>query len=106
MDKVPQNWDAIKDLFGAALQESPARRSSFLRERCNDASVCAEVERLLAEHEQAGSFLSNPPLDGLPVEGTTETLTGGAQTISLTSPHNAENAFAKKGQKKLPRSPW
>ncbi|MGD1025154.1 MAG: protein kinase [Candidatus Sulfotelmatobacter sp.] len=56
------NWEAVKALFEAALEQDAARRSSFLRERCQDASVCAEVERLLAEHDQAASFLSTAPL--------------------------------------------
>jgi eukaryotic-like serine/threonine-protein kinase len=52
------NWEAVKALFEAALQEDAANRPSFLKERCPDASVCAEVERLLAEHDQtASSFL-------------------------------------------------
>jgi eukaryotic-like serine/threonine-protein kinase len=51
------NREAVKALFAAALEENPADRSSFLKERCSDASVCAEVERLLAEHDEAKSFL-------------------------------------------------
>jgi serine/threonine protein kinase/tetratricopeptide (TPR) repeat protein len=61
----PQNWEAIKALFEAALEQDPARRSAFLKERCDDASVHAEVERLLAEHQEAGAFLSSPILDDL-----------------------------------------
>ncbi len=57
------NWEAVKALFEAALEEDAANRSSFLKEHCPDASVCVEVERLLAEHDQAASFLST----GLPV---------------------------------------
>lgn len=63
----PQNWEAIKALFDAALEEDSTQRSAFLKARCADASVCAEVERLLAEHEQAGDFLSTPALDDLPL---------------------------------------
>src|SRR3984957_15236760 len=52
------NWEAVKALFEAALQEDAANRPSFLKERCPDATVCAEVQRLLAEHDQtASSFL-------------------------------------------------
>src|SRR6202041_2222315 len=52
------NWEAVKALFEAALEEDAANRSSFLKERCPDATVCAEVQRLLAEHDQtASSFL-------------------------------------------------
>jgi serine/threonine protein kinase len=54
------HWKALKELFEAALEEEPARRSSLLEKRCRDANVRAEVERLLAEHEQAGTFLSTP----------------------------------------------
>jgi hypothetical protein len=50
------------------LDEDPARRSSFLKERCPDASLRAEVERLLAEHDQAASFLSTPVLANVPRE--------------------------------------
>ena len=49
------NWEAVKALFEAALEKDAANRSSFLKERCPDASVCAEVERLLAEHDEAAS---------------------------------------------------
>jgi eukaryotic-like serine/threonine-protein kinase len=62
MAKRPDKWEAVKALFEAALEEDPAQRSSFLKERCPDAGVRAEVERLLAEHERAGAFLSTPVL--------------------------------------------
>src|SRR5579863_3167982 len=62
------NREAVKSLFAAALEENPADRSSFLKERCSDASVCAEVKRLLAEHDelehdQAGDLLRTRPSD-------------------------------------------
>jgi predicted Ser/Thr protein kinase len=69
MASKPQKWEAVKALFQAALEEDSARRSAFLRERCGDATLRAEVERLLAEHEQAGSFLSAPVLGKPPLEG-------------------------------------
>ena len=69
MATKPEKWEAVKALFEAALEEDSARRSAFLRERCGDASLRAEVERLLAEHEQAGSFLSTPLLGKAPLEG-------------------------------------
>ncbi len=64
----PDNWEAVKALFEAALEEDAANRSSFLRERCPDASLRAEVERLLAEHDEAASFLSTPALGNVPRE--------------------------------------
>jgi eukaryotic-like serine/threonine-protein kinase len=65
MATQPDNWEAVKELFEAALEEDPARRSLFLKERCPDASLRAEVERLLAEYDQAGAFLSTPALGNL-----------------------------------------
>src|SRR5271166_6790809 len=62
------NWEAVEALFEAALEQDVAGRSSFLRERCSDASVCAEVERLLAEHDEAASFLSTPAAGNMPAK--------------------------------------
>ena len=50
----PDNWEAVKALFEAALEKDSAHRSSFLNERFRDASVRAEVERLL--HEASAVF--------------------------------------------------
>jgi serine/threonine protein kinase len=66
MATAANNWETVKEFFEAALQQERERRSSFLQERCHDAGVRAEVERLLAEHEQAGSFLSTPPVPVVP----------------------------------------
>jgi serine/threonine protein kinase/Flp pilus assembly protein TadD len=68
MATQPDNWKLVKALFEAALEEDAGKRSSFLRERCPDATLRAEVERLLAEHKQAGSFLSTPALGDFPPE--------------------------------------
>jgi serine/threonine protein kinase len=56
----PDDWKAVKELFDAALEEEPSQRASLLRERCHDANLRSEVERLLDEHDQAGTFLSTP----------------------------------------------
>ena len=61
-----ENWDAVKELFEAALEQDSALRSAFLQERCVDTRVRAEVERLLAEHDEAGTFLSVPAIGKLP----------------------------------------
>jgi len=70
MTLTPDKWEAVKELFDAALGENPSSRSSFLRERCGDISVRAEVERLLGEHDEAGTFLSVPVLESLKFEKT------------------------------------
>ena len=62
MASPTENWKVVKELFEAALEAEPARRFYLLQERCQDATVRAEVERLLAEHEHAGGFLSKPAI--------------------------------------------
>jgi hypothetical protein len=56
----PENWERVKALFEAALDQGAERRSSFLDEHCPDRVLRAEVDRLLSEHDEAGSFLSSP----------------------------------------------
>lgn len=63
MATAPDNWETIKRLFEAALEQTAEQRSSFLRNHCSDDMIRAEVERLLAEHEEAKTFLSIPALE-------------------------------------------
>lgn len=58
----PEKWEEVKALFNAALELEPPAREAFLRGKYADDSVRAEVQRLLAEYEEAGTFLSNPAL--------------------------------------------
>ena len=60
MALTPQQWETIKALFEAALEKSAAERPAFLASASQDAVVVREVERLLANHDDAGSFLSSP----------------------------------------------
>jgi eukaryotic-like serine/threonine-protein kinase len=60
MALTPQQWETIKALFEAALERSAAERPAFLASASQDAVVVREVERLLANHDEAGSFLSSP----------------------------------------------
>ncbi len=56
-----------KELFHAALERDPQDRDAFLVEACHgDADgilLRTEVERLLAAHDEAGSFIEVPPLE-------------------------------------------
>jgi serine/threonine protein kinase/tetratricopeptide (TPR) repeat protein len=62
MPLPPESWGKVKELFEAALEAPPGSRSGYLEEHCSDQALRAEVERLLAEHDQAGSFLSSPAI--------------------------------------------
>jgi eukaryotic-like serine/threonine-protein kinase len=57
------DWHRVKEVLGAALDESPERRSALLDEACaNDATLRAEVESLLRAHADAGTFIEQPAL--------------------------------------------
>lgn len=54
-------WDRIKELFAAALERPVSERAAFLDQaHPSDPDLRAEVQRLLDEHEGAGSFLQVP----------------------------------------------
>src|SRR5215471_2835405 len=60
MGTSPENWDQIKSLFEAAIELNPSHRSAYVERNASDSGVREEVIRLLAEHDHAGGFLSNP----------------------------------------------
>src|SRR5438105_3507878 len=60
---TPERWDKVKALFDAALAKAPSERHALLESACpDDAELRSEVERILADHEGAGSFLEKPLL--------------------------------------------
>jgi len=62
MEMTPDNWNKVKALFEAALAREPSERATFLAQNCPDENLRQEVEKLLANYEEAGSFLSDPVL--------------------------------------------
>ena len=68
MEMTPQNWERIKELFETALEQPPAKRASFLAQNCPEEDFRAQVEKLLADHDEAGSFLSDPVLGSPPLK--------------------------------------
>jgi predicted Ser/Thr protein kinase len=70
-------WERLKDLFQAALDQPASARREWLRQQCpDDLAIVREAEALLDAHETAGAFLEQPaqidPAD-------LETLTPGAR---------------------------
>jgi serine/threonine protein kinase len=56
-------WEHVFALFDAALARPEADRAAFLTSECgDDASLCREVESLLAAHGDAQGFLSGHPV--------------------------------------------
>src|SRR5206468_3909527 len=51
------SWERIKEVFQDALDRPAQERTAWLRDRCgSDRALQAEVEALLAAHDEAGSF--------------------------------------------------
>ncbi len=58
---TPERWEQIKPLLSAALDRPPAERAALLTDACaGDAALRAELESLIAAHEEAGAFLDTP----------------------------------------------
>jgi len=53
--ETKQDWEKIKELFGAALQREPSDRDAFLRAACGtDESLRLEIESLIHAHTSSG----------------------------------------------------
>lgn len=58
-----ETWQQLKSLFHAALELGPAERAAFLAAACNgDDKLRNQVEKLLASHDEPGTFLVSPAL--------------------------------------------
>jgi serine/threonine protein kinase len=58
---TPERFRQIRNLFDAALERDAASRPSFLAEACRgDDPLRAEIERLLAAHQQEAPLLDRP----------------------------------------------
>jgi serine/threonine protein kinase len=56
----PEQWERAKELYEAALRCSPPQRTAHVERYADDEAIRNEVLRLLAEHDNLGSFLSTP----------------------------------------------
>src|SRR5712692_1889358 len=68
---TPERWERIKRLFDEALDLEPGSRAAFLDGSCqDDPGLRADVERLLAAHAIAGTFMETPLLAPVDPEST------------------------------------
>jgi len=59
-----ERWPRLEELLHEALECAPEQRQAFLNTACGgDADLRRELESLLAQEHQAGSFLEKPALD-------------------------------------------
>jgi serine/threonine protein kinase/Tol biopolymer transport system component len=60
-------WRKAEELFHAALEQTPDARQAFLDGTCNrDGNLRRQVDLLLLQERQAGSFLERPAIENLP----------------------------------------
>ncbi len=66
-------WQQVTDLFDAAAEMTEPERTRFLQEECaGDHELLAEIESLLASHEQASQFIEQS-IATVPLEVFSET---------------------------------
>ena len=71
-DMDQERWRRVTGIFHAALEREPKARREFLDAACSgDTDLRRQVELLLAQAEQAESFLETPALDDVTVTLTT-----------------------------------
>ena len=65
--QVPDRWQFVKHVFGAAQSLTPPARAAFLASVCgNDHALNSELSHLLNAHDKAGaSFLDSPLVQSL-----------------------------------------
>jgi len=60
----PERWNKIESIFNKAVEAGEDRRGAVLEESCaGDEDLRREVESLLAQHENAGSFIETPAFE-------------------------------------------
>jgi len=70
--ETKQEWEKIKEVFGAALECNPSERAAFLEQACGgDLSLRQEVESLIRAHETSSNLWQQPFRPGPPenIEG-------------------------------------
>jgi serine/threonine-protein kinase len=64
--KESPSWNRVKEVFQAALEQTPEARSAFVRQTCGtEDALRREVESLLAAFERAGTFVERPAVESL-----------------------------------------
>ena len=90
---TPEQKERIRKLFKAACEKDPQQRAEFLRRACGDDElVRREVESLLANDDEADTFLQTPALGKTFAEAHPESLV--AKAASTVADRNTANVGA------------
>lgn len=80
----PELWGKIEELYHAALERESHERASFLAQACeSDTELLTQVEKLIAAHDQSGSFIDSPAYE-LATESLIEPLAQSLEGRSMT----------------------
>jgi serine/threonine protein kinase len=61
MAMSPEQWGQLKELFRVAIEHEPLQRAAYLDQACaDDPALRAEIESLLASHDDAEAFIETP----------------------------------------------
>jgi len=61
MAMSPEQWGQLKELFRVAIEHEPLQRAAYLDHACaDDPALRAEIESLLASHDDAETFIETP----------------------------------------------
>ena len=75
---TPESWKEVKQIFHAALDREPHQRGEFLNSACGgNQELRAEVEALIASHEESGAFIDAPAF-----EVAADVLTSNTSTVA------------------------
>lgn len=56
----PATWEKAKDVITDALKCPPGERAAYVRERCTDPALAAEIDEMLRAYEEDPDFLEQP----------------------------------------------
>ncbi|MDP8980618.1 MAG: serine/threonine-protein kinase [Acidobacteriota bacterium] len=60
---TPDRWERLKEVFGEAVDKPAPERERFLSNACQgNSELLAQALRLIAGHDRAGDFLSDPAI--------------------------------------------
>ena len=60
---TPERWEQINEIYHDALEIGASEQPTFLAQACaGDAELRDEVDSLIASHNQARNFISEPAL--------------------------------------------
>jgi serine/threonine protein kinase/formylglycine-generating enzyme required for sulfatase activity len=106
---MPNDGNRVKEIFlEAAEQPDEAARSACLDRACGeDAGLRERVEELLRSHDPAGSFLGNPAVKPMDLNGATQELgvdpkatsdgANGADDLAFLSPSSRPDSLGRLG---------